>query len=377
MSEFQRTHHWLSIICAWFAPFWRQRPDICRSPVSAWFSVLGSRFSVLGSRFSVLGSRFSVLGSRFSVLGSRSSVLGPRFSVLGPQFSVPGSRFSVLVPRILILAFLATTLSGTSTPPAAAAATQTQPFVRPPFAAQMETLRPVILAAAARHNDPVVSGMDDAAFAEMIALVLYNEHFGWLEEAVPPLRPLTPWYQAAQMILNAFGANLTVWPSNIRPSVALEMLHGELPVKGSRKPIVLDLHIEGSRINPTRYRTQAELYAAINSELIQPALAVEYLAANMERGVHRARYEGVPITWQALAAWHNQGIVAPEDIAANPTARDYVRRAAVYRDLARAFIAADPAARHNRAPPSRSLSAFRPPPQSSSYPDRCAPATEC
>lgn len=241
----------------------------------------------------------------------------------------------------------------------------------------METLRPVILDAAARHNDPAISGMDDAAFAEIIALVLYNEHFGWLEEAVPPLRPLTPWYQAAQMTLNAFGANLTVWPSNIRPSVALEMLRDELPVKGSPGHIVLDLHIAGSQIDPARYHTQAELYAAINSELIQPALAVEYLAANLERGVHRARHEGVPVTWQALAAWHNQGVVALEDIAANPTARDYVRRAAVYRDLARAFIAADPAVRHNRALPSRSPSAFHPPPQSSSYPDTCAPAREC
>jgi hypothetical protein len=292
------------------------------------------------------------------------------------RFSVPGSRFSILITRLLILISLAIALSGTSASPTAAR-TRATPFVRPAFAAQMETLRPVILDAAARHNDPAISGMDDAAFAEIIALALYNEHFGWLEEAVPPLRPLTPWYQAAQMTLNAFGANLTVWPSNIRPSVALEMLRGEVPVKDADRPITIALHIKGSRIDPTRYRAQAELYAAINHELIQPALAVEYLAANLERGVHRARHEGVPVTWQALAAWHNQGIVAPDDIAANPTAREYVRRAAVYRDLARAFIAADPAAQHTRAPPSRSPSAFRPPPQSSSYPDMCAPAREC
>ncbi len=294
----------------------------------------------------------------------------------GTWFSVLGSWFSPLFTRLLIIVSLAMTLSGASAPSATATA-PAQPFVRPSFAAQMNTLRPVILDAAMRHNDPDVSGMDDAAFAEIIALVLYNEHFGWLEEAIPPLRPLTPWYQAAQMLLNAFGANLTVWPSNIRPSVALEMLHNELPVKGADRTIVIDLHIAGSRIDPTHYRTQAELYAAINSELIQPALAVEYLAANLERGVYRARYEGVPVTWQSLAAWHNQGIVAPEDIAANPTARDYVRRAAVYRDLARAFIAAYPEEPHNRALPSRLPSVCRPPSQSSSYPDRCAPAMGC
>jgi hypothetical protein len=283
----------------------------------------------------------------------------------------PFSGFRLLV-FIMLTTLLASALTASITVPSHA-----QPFVRPAFARQMEALRPVIINAAARHNDPTVSGMDDAAFAEVIALVLYNEHFGWLEEAVPPLRPLTPWYQAAQMVINACGANLTVWPSNIRPSVALEMLRGELPVKGAPGYLFMPLRIEGSRIDPERYHTQAELYAAINRELIQPTLAVEYLAANLKRGVYRARYEGVPVTWQALAAWHNQGIVAPEDIAANPTARDYVRRAAVYRDLARAFIAADPVVRHSRAQPSRSPSAFHPQPQNSSYPDRCAPARAC
>ncbi len=355
MSEFRHAHHWLlPMIYAWFAAFWRQRSSIRQSPLITRFPVPVSWFSHRRLRIPALTSHFSLLTSHFSLLTS---------------------HFSALITRPLILISLAIALSGTPAPPVAAPVPT--PFVRPAFAAQMETLRPVILDAATRHNDPAISGMDDAAFAEIIALALYNEHFGWLEEAVPPLRPLTPWYQAAQMTLNAFGANLTVWPSNIRPSVALEMLRGELPVKGSPGHIVIDLHIEGSRIDPMRYRTQEELYAAINRELIQPALAVEYLAANLERGVHRARHEGVPVTWQALAAWHNQGIVAPEDIAANPTARDYVRRAAVYRDLARAFIAADPSARHTRALPSRSPSAFRLPPQSSSYPDRCAPATGC
>lgn len=291
----------------------------------------------------------------------------PRQLVVRPPFS----GF-----RLLVFIVLTTLLSSAPTA-SRTVASHPQPFVRPAFAQQMEALRPVIISAAARHNDPTVSGMDDAAFAEIIALVLYNEHFGWLEEAVPPLRPLTPWYQAAQMVVNGFGANLTVWPSNIRPSVALEMLRGELPVKGEAEHLHIPLRIEGSRIDPDRYRTQAELYAAINRELIQPTLAVEYLAANLERGVYRARHEGVPVTWQALAAWHNQGIVAPEDIAANPTARDYVRRAAVYRDLARAFIAADPAVRRSRAQPSRSPLAFHPPPQNSSYPDRYAPARAC
>lgn len=285
-----------------------------------------------------------------------------------PRLALFGQRFLLL---LLLTAILTPVLYQW---PLARGRGVAQPFVRPAFAAQMETLRPAILAAAARHNDPSLSGMDDVEFAEIIALVLYNEHFGWLEEAMPPLRPLTPWYQAAQVMLNARGANLTVWPSNIRPSVALEMLRGELPVQGAARPAYVPLRLAGSRIDLARFRTQAELYAAINSELIQPALAVEYLAANLQRGVYRARREGVPVTWEALAAWHNQGIVAPEAIAANPTARDYVRRAAAYRALARAFIAAPPPERHSRALPSRSPLASHPTRQSSSYPDTFAPA---
>ncbi len=68
-------------------------------------------------------------------------------------------------------------------------------------------------------------------------------------------------------------------------------------------------------------------------------MAVEYLAANLERGVYRANIEDVPVTWRALAAWHNQGIVNAHDIRNNPTASDYVRRTASYLPAARMLIA--------------------------------------
>ena len=57
-----------------------------------------------------------------------------------------------------------------------------EPFVRPALARRMERLRPTILAAAARHNRPELSGMDDREFATVIGLVIYNENFGWLED---------------------------------------------------------------------------------------------------------------------------------------------------------------------------------------------------
>ncbi len=213
-------------------------------------------------------------------------------------------------------------------------------YIRPEFERQMQDLRPVILDAAKRHNRPELSGMDDREFAAVIAQILYNEHFGWLEDAIPPLQIVTPAYQMAQIDMNqATGSDLTVWPSNLRPSVAVEMLRHELPLPGTSDVLVVPIVVQGTRINPHAFSDQHTLYAAVNAEISQPALAVEYLAANLERGVYRARYEGVAISWQTLAAWHNQGIVQPADIQASPSARHYLHRAAGYREAAEALVA--------------------------------------
>jgi hypothetical protein len=223
--------------------------------------------------------------------------------------------------------------------PAMGPDSQAEPFVRPEFAQQIETLRPAILDAAARHNRPKLSGMSDEQFAVAIAQILYNEHFGWLEQELPPLRGLTPWYQATQIMLNGTtGTNFTVWPSNIRPSVAAEILRGEVPLPGSPYTIVIPIRIHGSQIDLDHFPDQRAAYAALNSEISRPDLAIEYLAANLERGVYRAQAEGVPVTWEVLAAWHNQGIVSPQAIQQSSAARHYLRRAAAYRSLAEQLV---------------------------------------
>ena len=215
-----------------------------------------------------------------------------------------------------------------------------EPYVRPEFARQMQLLRPVILEAAQRHNRTELSGMSDYDFAVVIALVLYNEHFGSLEDRVPSLRPLTPFYQDAQIGLNELGGvNLSIWPSNLRPSVALEILRRQVPVPPPTRVITEPIVVAGSRVKPSDYTSRDELYAALTREIADPRLAIEYLAANLERGLHRARFERVPVTWRTLAAWHNQGIVAPRDIRANPTATDFLRRTSAYLATARALIA--------------------------------------
>jgi hypothetical protein len=213
------------------------------------------------------------------------------------------------------------------------------PYVRPEFAAEMRALQPAIVAAAQRHNRHELSHMSDYDFAVLIAQIMYNEHFGWFEEQITPVQMLTPLYEDLQLETNAAGlSNLSVWPANIRPSVALEILRRQVPLPRSTSTMTVPVSVAGSKIDLARFHSQGALYAAISEEISQPALAVEYLAANIERGLYRAQAEGVPVTWRTLAAWHNQGIVAPRDIRNNPTADDYLRRCSAYLGKARALI---------------------------------------
>jgi hypothetical protein len=220
-----------------------------------------------------------------------------------------------------------------------------EPYIRPEMARRMQQIRPVILAAASRHNLPTISGMSDQEFAAIIATILYNENFGWLEDDIAPLRAVTPLYQDLQRRANEspLGSDFSVWPANLRPSVALEILRADLPLADTRV-ISVPVHVAGSQIDPDAYASQEELYAAITAEISRDDMAVEYLAANLERGLYRAAEEGAPVSWRTLAAWHNQGIVAPQATRTNPTASDYLRRAAAYLPAARALVRHRPSA---------------------------------
>lgn len=215
-----------------------------------------------------------------------------------------------------------------------------EPYTRPGLEERLEQLRPGILAAAERHNRPDLSGMSDAEFAAAMLVILYNEQNGWLEDSLEPLRSFTPLYQQLQRQANQspLGSNFSVWPANLRPSVALEILNQELPLADG-STIKVPVMISGSRIVPDAYQRRAQLYAAITAEISRDDLAIQYLAANLERALYRAAHENAPVTWRTLAAWHNQGLVDPQQIRNNAIARDYLRRAAAYLPLARAFVA--------------------------------------
>ncbi len=215
-------------------------------------------------------------------------------------------------------------------------------YIRPEFARQIQALRPEILAAAARHNRPATTQMTNDEFAVVIVAILYNENFGYFEEAISPVRALTPLYQRLQVEANAVsGSNLSVWPANIRPSVAVEILQGRVPARTITGFLQVPIRVQGATIRPQRYESQATLYADVTQELTDPRLAVEYLAANLERGIYRAEYEHVQVTWRTLAAWHNQGLVSPAEAHANATSADYLRRITSYLPAARALIAGE------------------------------------
>ena len=137
------------------------------------------------------------------------------------------------------------------------------------------------------------------------------------------------------------GQARSVWPANIRPSVAVEILQGRVPARTITGFLQVPIRVQGATIRPQRYESQATLYADVTQELTDPRLAVEYLAANLERGIYRAEYEHVQVTWRTLAAWHNQGLVSPAEAHANATSADYLRRITSYLPAARALIAGE------------------------------------
>ena len=202
-------------------------------------------------------------------------------------------------------------------------------YVRPSIAHKVFLQRQNILQLAHRHNHPQITHYDDSEFAAIMITILYTEQLGWLEDVFPGIRPITPFYQDAQVVSNQwFGTNFSVWPANLRPSVVDEILDADVPGVGH---VDLPLNIP-SPFNTPRYAN----FLASDSDY-----AFELLAANLERGIIRAHAESVPVTWQTLLAWHNAGLVNPTQIAANHSLQHYLYRATFYREPAIALYRDD------------------------------------
>jgi hypothetical protein len=199
------------------------------------------------------------------------------------------------------------------------------PYVEPGFELEMLRLRPTILASAERHNRQAVTGLSDNEFAVLLAAQLYFEYNSTLATRSNIGRVVTPVYQEAQGVANAIGVgNFSVWPANLRPSVAASLLRAEMPyINALNQPAIrhIPLTIHGSRLQrlidaDPRHAWQPS-DSEVAAEIAQPELAVEYLAANFEVASYRAQFDWAPISWMTFAAWHNQGVVSPAHITGN------------------------------------------------------------
>lgn len=198
-------------------------------------------------------------------------------------------------------------------------------YVRPSIAQSVLERQQYILTLARLHNHPQLTHFDDREFAAVMVTILYTEQLGWLEDVFPSIRPMTPYYQEAQVISNNyFGTNFSVWPANLRPSVVDEILSNQIPAVG---------HVELLLLVPRS--EQQPKYA--NQLASETDTAFALLAANLERGIIRAAHEHVPITWKTLLAWHNAGIVDPQHMAQNRSLQHYLQRATVYHEPALAL----------------------------------------
>jgi hypothetical protein len=253
-------------------------------------------------------------GKRRTVLASTPLVLDQPAPPAARSYRLPGTPVLRNWPTVEHLLYEYGVAQPTEIAPA---------YYDPGFNLLMLRLRPAILDSARRHNRRAVTRMSDEEFAVMLAAQLYFEYNSALATRGELLRSITPIYQEAQNVANLMGVgNFSVWPANMRPSVAASLLRGEMPyIDEDDRPAFLTypITIAGSELQRELRARRDEDWQpatwAVAAEIAQPRLAVEYMAANFEIATYRAEFDLVPVNWMTLAAWHNQGIVSPSGIA--------------------------------------------------------------
>jgi hypothetical protein len=179
----------------------------------------------------------------------------------------------------------------------------------PVVPAYMMAQRQYIVASAERHG----------LRADVVAAVLYNEMLGVEHRFIGALVPgdnavaqalregLLGWHfltlKQAQWggkgLIALAGGNTTVGPTGIRVSVGREIRH-EVTVAGGRY----------------QWQGLAERPSLVLDLMATPT-AIEYLAANLERGLRRTNADQAG-DWTALARWHNTGLTADRaDVSRN------------------------------------------------------------
>ncbi len=179
--------------------------------------------------------------------------------------------------------------------------------VRPVVPAMMAAQRQTILACAERHG----------IAPDWLAAVLYNEMLGQEDRALRALLPgeeglpkawrdsLLSWHfltlkqgqWAAKVLLALVGFDPTLGPTGIRVSVGRE--------------IRAEVTVEGGWYRPNGPAERPTMIL----DLMDMPTAIEYLAANLERGQIRLAAEGgiaepdsSTSVWAASTRWHNTGL---------------------------------------------------------------------
>ena len=221
----------------------------------------------------------------------------------------------------------------------------TRPYVNADFQASMYLLRSEIMASAVRHNIAALSGLSDYEFALVLTALLYFENNGVLQQRTGVEHHATYCYQHAQTLMNYTGlTDFSVWPANLRPSVGLSLLRGEMPyIDHTYQAAVVQrpITIYGSHLQVAMHKHPGwePSLSAVAAEITDPVLAVEYLAANFEMALYRADYDWVPHSWMTLVAWHNQGLVDPQAMLRHHQLQTVLPQVAMYLPVAHELFA--------------------------------------
>jgi len=193
-------------------------------------------------------------------------------------------------------------------------------LARPVAAALAATAAVVIFLAARQVVPSYLAAQNEAIVAsaqrhglppEVLAAVLYNEMVGQEYRFLDAITPgdgapanavrdaLLGWHfltlkQAqwgGKALLALAGVNTTVGPTGIRVSVGREIRR--------------EVAVEGGRYRASGWAERPSMVL----DLMSTSTAIEYLAANLERGIRRAGYDA-ETDWLVCARWHNTGLVA-------------------------------------------------------------------
>ncbi len=160
--------------------------------------------------------------------------------------------------------------------------------------------------------------MDDNAFAALMASILHFE--GKLPgNGKPESDQKSDQLKSLADIL--FGMDFSTGVAKIKPSVAIEILKGEVPgFSGHFCYDVAESFTYDDLLTAVLYGaangTAVNVNVLVATQLHEVGISIDFLAANLERGADRVNSKGLQASVLNLATWHNSGTQIPEEFDA-------------------------------------------------------------